>query len=162
MLVSWELPDELMQDGQPMVISKRYTFSASKNSHLRADLEAWRAKAFRDDEIAGFDLRQLLGVAALLTVTHWEGDNGVRAQVETVSKVMKGMQVPKKAHNPLVSLVLSAEDFDKVVFDSLSDGLKERIAKSPEYQFVTSGKTPSKASDHQKPIEDDFDDQIPF
>src|SRR5262249_51879996 len=73
--MSWELPHETMADGRPMAVSKEYTFSLSKNAHLRSDLEAWRAKPFTDEELGNVDLAKLLGFPAFITVVHKEGKN---------------------------------------------------------------------------------------
>ena len=49
-MVSWELPDEKMDDGRPFVISKRYTWSMHEKATLRKHLEAWRGKGFSEED----------------------------------------------------------------------------------------------------------------
>ena len=60
--IGWELPNELMEDGRPFVVGKRYTFSSYERATLRMHLESWRGSKFSDDEISGFNIRNLLGV----------------------------------------------------------------------------------------------------
>src|SRR5215469_5879253 len=67
LLLSWELPEELMSDGRPFTISKKYTYSSHPKASLRKDLESWRGKRFSDDEIEGFDIGNLIGVGCMLS-----------------------------------------------------------------------------------------------
>src|SRR6185436_8399648 len=76
-LVQWELPEvrgEFERDGKklnlPRAVSKRYTLSLSEKANLRRDLESWRGRKFATQELAGFDLRALLGVSCQLQIVH--------------------------------------------------------------------------------------------
>jgi hypothetical protein len=72
-LIGWELPQiTRTYDGQaePAIVSKFFTACLSEKSNLRRDLELWRGRAFAPAELAGFDLRKLLGVTCLLTICH--------------------------------------------------------------------------------------------
>lgn len=158
--VFWELPNSKMDDGRPMMVSKRYTFSSSSNGHLRKDLESWRAKAYTDEEIAGVDITKLLGVPALLTITNEEKNGKTYTNVETVSKLMKGTAVPDR-HNPTAYLALDPGQFDQAVFDGLSDFFKDMIRKSPEYQEVIGGAV-QQAGGGQQSSEEFLDDNLPF
>jgi len=50
----------------------------------------------------------------------------------------------------------SLEDFDADVYESLSDGLKNLIGKSPEFQTILNAEASEDESD------DDEDDDVPF
>lgn len=156
-LVSWELHGEGTQtkSGEPMMVSKRYTFSLGDRAILRQDIESWRAKPLTEDEAAAFDILRLLGAPCLLTLA--KSEDGKYLNVTTVSKIIKGTPVPERTHNKLTSLVLTKEDFNPAVFESLSDGLRDMIAKSPEYQAIKTGKSVSTVGK-----EPEFDDEIPF
>lgn len=108
MLVQWELPDcrgEFERDGQkmnlPRAISKRYTVSLSEKSNLRRDLEAWRGRKFSPSELAGFDLKRLLGTPCQLQITHDTTKEGrTVARVAAIMSLPRGMKAPA-AENPL-------------------------------------------------------------
>jgi hypothetical protein len=133
--VSWELADEKMDDGEPFSIHQRYTFSLHEKAKLRADLESWRGKSFDEQELEAFDLEVLLGKPCLVTIVHEAGGNGkTYANVKSVAKLPKNMPAPSAPANVPHSFTLASPDWS--VFDGLSDGLKDTIRKSPEYQQV--------------------------
>lgn len=151
-LLGFELQDEFMEDGRPMVATSRYTFSGFANAVLRKHLESWRAKAYTDDEFSAFDLTKLIGVPAMLTMTQSEDEKYVN---------ITGISMPPKgtALKPLVnekrSLILDNAQFDPKVFASLHEKLQEAIAKSPEYQAIKAGKPVER-------LNEVLDDEIPF
>jgi len=161
-LIAWEVPDEMVEfDGErrPALIMQRYTASLSDKATLRKHLEAWRGRRFTEDELKGFDLKNVLGKACQLQVLHSE--NGAYANVAAIMAVPKGMPAPD-VHHPLVHFSLDEGEFSVGIFDGLSDKLKAQIASSPEYKART-GQTPDRPS--HRPREDfsaDLDDEIPF
>lgn len=161
-LVAWEVPDEMVEfDGEqrPALIMQRYTASLSDKATLRRHLEAWRGKRFTDDELKGFDLKNVLGKACQIQVVHSE--NGSYANVAAIMALPKGTLAPE-IHHPLVHFSLDEDEFSEGIYDGLSDKLKAQIATSPEYKART-GQVPSRPG--EKPREDfsaDLDDEIPF
>ena len=150
--ITWEVPAERMSDGRPFTISKNYKSSLHKQAQLRKDLVAWRNKEFTDAERAGFDPKQLLGKACMLTVTNIERSGKRYANVLSVNAVPKGTEVPK-AENEIV--FFDIEDFDDQVFEGLSKYARATIELSPEYQSM---KTQPKTHTSQA----DEDEEIPF
>ena len=77
-MVTWELPTELIEEGdfagQPYAVSKFYTASLGEKANLRKDLEAWRGRAFTETELAGFDVKAILGKSCMVTIIPSEGD----------------------------------------------------------------------------------------
>ena len=72
-LIMWEIPAELVEiDGeqQPAVISKFYNAFFSDRAALRIHLEAWRGRAFTEEELCGFNIGNLLGKACMVNVIH--------------------------------------------------------------------------------------------
>jgi hypothetical protein len=128
-LIGWELPNERQEDGSPFMVSRRYTLSLSKNSSLRADLEAWRGRAFSPDELKAFDLKNLLGKPCMVNVQHDDRDGQKYANVEAVMALPKGTTVPASTNKPVY---FDVENFDKAVFDGFSDNLKKTIENSEE------------------------------
>lgn len=166
-MLSWELPDEMMSDGRPFTISKVYTWSMSEKAALRADLESWRGKSFNDGDFDGpnaFNVRKLLGVPCMLTVIHKRRDDGSDSHnVSSVGKIVKGVNVPPPV-NGQAYLALTKDGFDRTVFDNLSDKMREAIMRSPEYRELTD---PRQHEVHDEYPDDGGygagpDDEIPF
>jgi hypothetical protein len=152
-IVGWELPLELMKEGdhagKPFTVSRFYTASLGEKANLRKDLENWRGRAFTEQELMGFASKNILGKPCMLSVTH--NDKG-KARVTGVMALPKGMQVPDQI-NP--SVYFSLDEFDQAVFDALSDGYKKLIQSSPEYQHIASGARPKTGSEALAAMEDD-------
>ena len=89
--VRWQV-SENMPDGKPFLVQKRYTASLNEKARLRQDLESWRGKPFSAEELAQFDLDNLLGVNCLVNVVHHEDDKGrTWANVMSIAPLLKGM-----------------------------------------------------------------------
>jgi hypothetical protein len=161
--LSWELPSEKMADGQRVFsIHKRYTLSLHEKAVLRKDLESWRGVPFTDDELKGFDIRNLLGKPCLLGIVHEESKGKTYANISSILKLPKGMPAPEPVNTP-VQFDLS--EFDQTVYDSLSDSLKATIAKSPEYQELKGGhKTEPNTVDGREfaPPDATLSEEVPF
>jgi hypothetical protein len=160
---SSELMTEGEKAGQPFIVAQTFTASLGEKAKLRKYLEGWRGRKFTKAEAeGGWDLKSVLGKPALLQIVHSEGER-VYANIQTIMQLPSGMTAPP-AVGELLSLSLAS--FDQSVYDKLGDKLKERIAKSPEFQQVMAGKRPSstkKAATAAPTTEDDLLDQdIPF
>jgi len=160
-LVSWEIKDEeaVMEDGRPMSIHQNYTWSMNEKANLRKDLESWRGKAFTEADFGenGFELSDLLGVPCFMGVVHKDVDGTTYANISAISKLPKGMTVA-----PLVNkkqIIWLDETFDLAAFEELSDGLKNKIKSSPEYQEIVEGKAPPPEGCARASA---LDDEIPF
>lgn len=166
-LLSWELPEERMETGEPFMIGRKYTWSMSDKAALRAHLQSWRGKAFTDDDFAGpnrFNIKNVLGKACLINIVHEAKDGGgVYANIAGISPMPKGMPVPQGV-NPIVYFSLERHLFDATVLDKLSDKLKETIKGSPEYHELM---TPARQNGGEAPPANPsdygaFDDEVPF
>lgn len=153
-ILGWELPNELMTTGefagQPFTASSFYTLSLHEKAKLRHDLTNWRGRDFTEDELRGFDLKNILGKTCMISLT--ANDKG-RTNVSAVMALPKGMTVPE-AINPTVYFAF--DEYNADVFESFSDKMKELIAKSDEFKAL-SGKPVTSA-----PAESFADDDIPF
>lgn len=153
-MISWELhdPDTTMDDGKPMSMHQRYTWSMHENATLRRHLEAWRGKAYSDSELGegGFNVKKLLGVGCYMGVVHNENGGSTYANISAISKLPKGMETPTLV-NPPTYCWLNKEGFDEEVFASLSDKMKATIQSSPEYKRLVSGE-PEPEKFHDDPI----------
>lgn len=159
-MIGWELPECLMESGQPFTASRQFTASLHKKSNLTAFLVSWRGRQFTDTELAGFDLRNIVGAGCLLTITHEERQGNTYAKVVSCIAPPKGTTIPPLI-NPKDILELDHERFDQAIYDRLHDHLKERIRMSPEYQALFM--SPSPPTITPKPLDNtDDDDPIPF
>lgn len=84
--------DELRSDGKPFLASSSFNASLAETSRLRPFLEAWRGKKFTTDELKAFDLEHLIGVQAVLQVTHTERDGKTYDNVTAIMRPMKGLE----------------------------------------------------------------------
>lgn len=139
-MIGFELCDELMSDGRPFTIHKRYTFSMHEKANMRKDLESWRGARFTDADFGdhGFDTRNLINQPAILTIVHSESGEKTYANVAGIGKAMKNMVFPDLVNTPCY-VALEADRFDKAAYETLSDKLKETIGKSPEWQRLQDG-----------------------
>jgi hypothetical protein len=147
--------------GEPMSISKNYTLSLSEKATLRADLQAWRGRAFEADELRGFDIRKVLGQWAMIAVGTATGNNG-----KTYTNILNLNPIPKMLkdtlpvpHNPAAFFTISNPHMD--LFTSFSNSLREKIASSPEWQARGNSSASSSAKANSSGF-DDMDDDIPF
>lgn len=117
---------------QPFVISSEFTYSLNEKSRLRPFLKNWRGRDFTAEELQGFDISKLLGVAGLASISHYTDKKGTeRAEITSISLLPKGMECPAQI-NP--SVLFSPYAFDQEVFNSLPPFIQEKIKKSDEMQ----------------------------
>jgi hypothetical protein len=123
---------------QPYLLSKDYTLSFHEKATLRLHLENWRGKKFTDEEAAKFDITKLLGIPATINVVHKvaKSNGKTYAEIGSISPLMKGTLCPEQI-NP--TQVLSYDNFDVALFESLPEFLRKKIESSKEYQEL--GKT---------------------
>lgn len=157
-IIGWELPNELMTEGdyagKPFTVSKFYTASLSEKANLRKDLANWRGRDFTDQELTGFDAKNILGKTCMLSLT--TNDKG-KVRVTGVMAAPKNTTVPPQV-NESVYFSLESNEFDPGVYEKLSEGYKKMIQVSPEYQETMQKGNEPKA----KGSFDDMDDDIPF
>jgi hypothetical protein len=155
-IIGWELPTELMTEGdyagKPFTVSKFYTASLSEKANLRKDLANWRGRDFNEQELEGFDAKNILDKACLIALTL--NDKG-KTRVTGVMAIPKGTLVPERVNG---LTYFSLDEFSHEAFDKLSDGYKKLITASPEYRALTD---PTHAPPRKGNF-DDMDDDVPF
>lgn len=144
---------------EPMTISKNFTLSLAEKATLRKDLQTWRGREFTAEELRGFELKNVLGAWAMISVIKTTGNNGKEytniAAIMQVPPQVKKVGLPE-GHNKLG--IFSIEEPDMEIFGTFSDGLKAKIESSPEWQ-ARSGSAPKAEGGGAF---DDLDDDIPF
>lgn len=129
-LIIWEIDGQVDDQGQPITISKAYTASLGEKANLRKDLESWRGRPFTSDELAGFDVKNLLGKSCLLNLIKVQGQKGEKVVIATISALPKGMSAPNAPVH--TQYIYSLDDHDQATWDTLSDGIKGWINRSQE------------------------------
>lgn len=129
-LISWEIPAELREDGTPFQISKKYTVSLHEKASLRKDLEAWRGRAFTEQELDGFDLKNIVGKACYINIAHEVKGDKTYANIKSIMALPKGVNCPPLVNTPII---FDLDNFDAMVYNGLSDGIKKLIEASQEW-----------------------------
>jgi len=147
--------------GEPMSISKNFTLSLVEKATLRKDLQTWRGREFTQQELNGFELKNVLGVWAMISVIKAMGNDG--NEYTNISAIMPVPLSIKRGgmpqgHNDLKEFSIDEPDME--LFSTFSNGLKEKIQKSPEWQ--AQGKSPVKKPTNTGSGFDDMDSDIPF
>ena len=143
--VQWELPNELMDDGRPLAISKRYTLSVNEKANLRKDLESWLGRGITaEEEKDGFALGGMLGAPCLLSIIHAESNGKTYANIAAVMSVPKGTKVPEQS-NPTVSY--DVENGKDAVFEKLPEWIRTMIQQSKEFKDGDEPETEEPAPD---------------
>jgi hypothetical protein len=154
--LSWELPNELMDDGRPYVIGKRYTLSSFERAKLRTDLESWRGCKFQDEDFGPegkFDIKNVIGVGCFLNVVHSESNGRMYANIEAIAALPKGTVTPPLSNDRLY-LSLEKEDFDPEAFMALSERMQDTIRKSPEYASCISDEREAATREAEQTLEE--------
>jgi len=145
-------------DGKPMNISKKFTVSLADKATLRRDLQTWRGQEFTAEELNGFDIKKVLGAWCMLSIIRTNGNDGKEytniAAIMPVPPAIKKAGLPKE-HNPLG--IFTIENPDMALYESFSEGLKNTISLSPEWQ-AKKGKQSNSANESLADMEDD----VPF
>ncbi len=161
----WELSDEVTEDGKPVTVGGFYTISLHEKATLRKMLESWRGRPFTPDELNGFHLSNIVGKPCMLSIIHeTKRDGNVREKITSVSAVPKSVK-PGPAKGKTVMLSLDDGEFERAVYDTLPNFLKDSILKSDEGQAAVNGvRAKAHAGTHagDLPDEDGGGEAVPF
>lgn len=142
-MISWELFGEdenskpiVMEDGRPYSASQWYTVSLHEKSKLRADLEAWRGKKFTEEELAGFDLANVLNQYCMIQIVH--DDTSKYANVNSIM-AFRGTK-PKPVND---TVVFDIDNPDMEVFKAMSENMQKKITSAPEWKGAAPVAQPS-------------------
>lgn len=141
-LFMWELPNERIEiekDGAikdlPRAISRQFNLSLHKKAQLRPFLEAWRGRAFTEQELQGFDVSKVLGANCMLQVLHNKKGDKTYGNVVSIIPLMKGM-VKKDPENPQRSFSF---DSDVLPPDGTPEWIRKKIEASEEWTHHNGG-----------------------
>lgn len=162
-LLMFEVPEETYEfEGKevPMTILREYPQSLgrkTKPTNLRKDLDSWRGKPFTEQEAAGFDLKNLLGVPCILSILNYTKQNGSPgAKITGISALPKNYEVPALAREPVyydVSLGKGKE------YQALPEWMQKKVASCLEFNPEAVVQAPEQIG---ATAEDTVDDDVPF
>lgn len=144
-IIGWELPEEKLDDGRPMVISSFYNLSLFKTANLLKDLQTWRGKEFTSEELEGFDLRNVIAKPCLLSIVHEEKDGTIKTKVKGIAALPKGMAAPVLPTNQVLIYDMDTRNEDTYAM------LPEWIRK-----MVDKGERPGEAEAEEEKVQEDI------
>ena len=164
-IIVWELPEDRIkiekEDGLkdlPRAFSNQYTLSLGDNSFLRRDLESWRGKGFSHDELKGFDITKLLGVACQLNIIHkQEGDK--------LYQNLSGIVQAPKGYKPILEnpkIYYSIEEHGEDIPDATPDWIVKKIKSCEEWNAQDVSVPLDVSLEELGEMTEMGDDQIPF
>lgn len=141
-VIGFQFPDITVttQDGKEFRrgLSRRYTASMHEKASLRLMLENWRGKRFTDDELATFDLKDIIGKVALVNVIHNPGKDGkVYEEITSVSPMPKALAGVYSHDGDTVYYSMEENGLD--IPEKLPDWMKKLIAESQEFKDARDG-----------------------
>ena len=135
-LIGWELPGEKLDNGETRRLSNTYTASLNSKGNLRKDLISWRGRDFTPDELANFDLRNIVNAPCMLNVIHKIGTDGVeRAVIAGIMKLPKGMPPAAPTTDPVIFDLDAPDAMTRI--ESLPGWIQTRIKDSETWKDMT-------------------------
>lgn len=139
--ITWEVVGETIEvDGKEInrSISKEYTLSLSTKSNLRADLRAWRGREFTKEELAKFNVKNILGVPCMMNIVHNTSGEKTYSNISSIMAMPKGMPKPEQT-NETTYWDFDENAVDDDTFRKLPEFLQERIKESQTWKYITTG-----------------------
>lgn len=134
--ISFEIPNQLKEDGKPYTIGQEFTLSMNSKGNLLPFIESMLGVKLDKEASKEFDVYSLLGNTAMLNVVHSlpNAEGNVFANIKSVSPIPEGMTCPPAVLEPY--LFDYADNF-KVEFVSAMNEkalLRKKILRSEEWQ----------------------------
>lgn len=136
-MIGWQLPEETIEVNgktEPRVVTNRYTATLGETGNLYRDLIAWRGKPFTAEELAAFNLENIIGASCLLTVSTSKNGDKTYTNVTGVAKLLKGMEKGELVGEPLLFNLDTATAED---VEALPQWIANQIKKSETYKAMT-------------------------
>ena len=152
---SWELPEELMEDGRPFSVDGQYSLSLADNSHLTKLLTGWLGE--KPD--VPFDPATLLGKSGNISVVHNKSKDGTKtyANVSGMQALKKNEKAPAQINT---TFIFDLDNYEEEKLEALPEWLRNKIKESPEYTNVIQGNNPN--SDFAQSALKGMNDEIPY
>ena len=150
----------LTSSGEPMTVSKTFTLSLAEKATMRRDLQTWRGKEFTKEELRGFELKNVLGQWAMITVAENESNGKTYTNIANINPVPATIKKNGLPEGKNDLKLFSIEDADMGLFETFSDYLKDRIRKSPEWERLHG--SPNVGNSVPNANFDDMESDLPF
>ena len=155
-ILKFELLDEYYErDGKQFrqIFSQFYTLSLHVKAKLRKHLNGWRGRDFTAEELAGFELKNILTKPCTIVIGTSESGKTI---IESITKYKGG-----EAKLDREIEYFSFEDFTGDFPEWMSDGIKGLCQKSDEYHEAFAGAVSGEVS-NIAPEDSDDDSSLPF
>ena len=133
-MMVWTILNEQIEingEMQDRVISKEYTFSLHEKSTLKKDLQAWRGKAFTDEELNGFDLLNVLNKACQLQIIQEERNGKSYNNIAGIMSLPKGTEI-KGVENAYYFDIETESTW--IHYKNIPNWIREKIKKANNYE----------------------------
>lgn len=164
----WEVPSsriDIEKDGVtkslPRAISQTYTISLHEKASLRKDLQGWRGKPFTETELAGFEIKNILGKPCLLNLV--TSNCGKYTNIGGITPLMAGMEAPKQENPSTYFSFDDCKDGVEPVFpEGMPKWLVEKAKESDEYRLIIASMGGGATQEEPDPADEVLDEQTPF
>lgn len=159
-LIGWEIPDETYDDKgtqKPKMVFNRYTASLNDGSALRRDLAAWRGRDFTPEELANFDLHNIVGRSCYVNIIHNDYNGRLYANISSIMALPKGTKGQQLAEPALVFDLDTASEDD---IENLPEWIQKIVRGSVTYKNRKGEENQTIYSTQFQEVEDDGD--LPF
>lgn len=162
-MLMFEVPGEAVEiEGKstPMTISREYTLSLNEKANLRHDLEAWRAKQFKPEELEGFQVADVVGHPCMLNVIHkTTAKKKVYGAISSIGGLPKGVQCPPQWHK---TVKYEIEEGENETFKAFPKWIQNKISACNEWSNDASVAESAAAPTEPPTASDANSDEPPF
>lgn len=170
-IMIWNIVGEFIEvnnEKLPRVMSKEYTLSLNEKSNLTKDLQAWRGKAFSEEELQGFDILTVMNKPCQLQIINEEKNGKTYNNISAIMAMPKGMTV-EPLEETTVFITNNPETWEN--WGKIPKWIREKIKKAERFedselnQFVTEyEKIENEKEDEENTINGVIapDDGLPF
>lgn len=161
--IGWEL-NSSNKEGKPYVIGCTYGAYLGSKATLRKDLQSWRGRAFTEEELKGFDIRNILGKSCSIGIIHKSPASDPSKKYARVGSIqaLPGGVTP---YAPLTTpWIFDINEFSSEKFSALPRLAQDVLKRSYEYKaMVDSGVVkPQTEATHIPSESHESVDDIPF
>jgi hypothetical protein len=152
----------LTDKGVPLSTSKDFTASLHEKSALRKELENWRSRAFTQDELDGFQLKNVLGAWAMISVVNEKGrDGNYYTNISSINPVPTSIKKNGLPEGVNELKLFDIDNPDMEMLESFGEKLQSKIKSTPEWTEKHGGQE-SVSPVNSKSSFADMEEDIPF
>jgi len=133
--IGWEL-NAVNSEGKPFTIGTTYNCAFSPKATLRKALEAWRGRAFTEAELAGFDIRNILGKSCGLGIIHKPSAKDPQVKYPRIGSI-QALPAGVPAYMPSEApWIFNLQEFDKALFEKLPALARDVCQRAQEWGLI--------------------------